>query len=138
MVAPYVEAANACVGIAVGIAFIVTFSVAAANGGFVNMDDTGADNATLANLHYAADTVTDELSALDIDVDAYGPAIKVGCQLAKTQTGVGCPHKISGVAVGSIVTGVLAVLALLLGLYFRHERRSKSVRRRHARLYPDL
>ena len=130
----WAEAVNGVLGLAVGITFIVAFSVAAANGGFVNVDDTGADNTTLATIHYAADAVTNLTSVLDIDIDAYGPAVKIGCQLAEVE----CPHKITGVAVASIVTGVLALLQLLLGLWFRADRRQKRNRRGAQQLYPDL
>lgn len=138
MVASGWEVVNFCLGIALSITFVVTFSVAIANGGFVNVDDTGADNATLATLHYAADTVTEDLASLDIDIDAYGPAVKIGCRMAQAQTGVGCPHKISGVAVTSIVTGVLSVLSLLMGLWFRTQRRQQYGRRGRVQMYPDL
>jgi len=130
----WVECANAVVGIGVGIAFIVTFSVAAANGGFVDVDATGADNTTLATLHYAADRVTETLSDLDIDIDTYGPAVQVGCRMAEVE----CPHKISGVAVGSIVTGTLSLLFFLVALWLRSQRVTKQRGRRLEGGYPDL
>jgi hypothetical protein len=134
MVPAWAEALNLVVGVAVGITFIVTFSVAAANGGFVNVDDTGADNVTLATIHYAADALTNLTSALDIDIDTYGPTVRLGCKLAEVE----CPQKISGVAVASIVMGVLALLMLLLGLWLRAERRQKRGRNGARQLYPDL
>ena len=133
MALAYLEAANACVGIGVFIAFLVTFIVALANLDCC-VDTSNIDNATLAELRYVGDTVTSTLSDLDIDVDSYGPALKVGCQLAA----LNCPHKISGVAVASIVTGVISVLAFLLGLWFRAERRKTYARHGRKQLYPEL
>jgi hypothetical protein len=129
-----VEAANVCVGLSLFITFIVTLSVAAANNGFVSVDDTGVGNNTRAALHSAQEAVTDELSSLDIDIDTYGPAIKVGCQLAEIE----CPTKISGVAVASIVTGILSLLSLIVALVLRARRRSKYANRGRVQLYPDL
>ena len=129
----YFEAANAFVGVGVFIAFLVTFIVALSNLDCC-VDTSNIDNATLAELRYVGETVTFTLSDLDIDVNSYGPALKVGCQLAA----LNCPHKISGVAVASIVTGVIAVLTFLLGLWFRSERHKQYARRGRVQLYPDL
>jgi hypothetical protein len=128
MVPRWLEPVNVCLGAGVGIAFIVTISVAAANGGFVDVDATGADNYTRAAIHYAADRVTEELSSLDVDVPE--PA-RLGCRLAEVE----CPTKISGVAVASIVLGVLFVLQLLIGLFLRHRRREGYARRGKKKLY---
>lgn len=129
----YLETANACIGFGVFVAFLVTFIVALSNLDCC-VDTSSIDNATLAELRYVGDTVTSTLSDLDIDIDSYGPALKVGCQLAS----VNCPHKISGVAVASIVTGVVAVLTFLMGLWFRAERHKQYAKRGRMRLYPDL
>ena len=122
------ESFNVCVGAGVGIAFIVTLSVAASNNGFVDVDATGADNYTRAALHYAADTVTDELSSLDVDVPE--PA-RLGCRLAEVE----CPSHISGVAVASIVLGVLFALQVTLGLVLRQRRRRHGARTGRSKLY---
>lgn len=133
MVSPLVEGVNACLGLSLLITFIVTLSVALANADCC-IDTSSLDNATLTQLHYATDTVTATLSDLDIDVDAYGPVVQVGCRLAEIE----CPHKISGVAVASIVTGIMSVLFLLLGLALRVDRRTRRSRNGRVRLYPEL
>ena len=135
MAAPWVEAANLCVGVGVSIAFVITFGVAAANGGFVDVDATNADNATLTTVHRMADAVTESLADLDIDIDSYGRAVQIGCRIAEFK----CPHKISGVAVASISTGALAVCLLVVGLWLRTQRPERRYRGGRAqRLYPEL
>lgn len=111
----WAEAANVAVASSLLTTFLVTLIVAASNNGFVDIDATGIDNSTLASLHYAADTVSTSLSPLDMDV---AETITLSCRLAE----VSCPSKLSGVAVTSIVTGVLVVPSFLLGIYLRSRR----------------
>ena len=133
MVSLLAEGVNAFIGLSLLITFIVTLSVALANADCC-IDTSSLDNATLTQLHYATQTVTSTLSDLDIDVDAYGPVVQVGCRFAEIE----CPHKISGVAVASIVTGTLSVLFLLVGIAFRTDRSMRRSRNGRTRLYPDL